>query len=588
MVAHGAEQPGGSEQPAPSEEPGEPREQGVGEPAPEAGPWPLPDLVDVGMYLTDEQGRIIQVNAAAEKLLSRTAAEFFGRDAHELLHRDAHGLTIPRAQCPMLQSFLGASTGRGRGWFERGDGAAVPISWLVTPCRIEGSRAGAIVLFHESATIDETQWQESGTSAPRSELDRLALLAETTTLLTSTLVIEESVRRLERLVVPRLADWLVVDLLDENGDVQRLSVVGEKNGELAHLAELEGPMPPVREESTLPLSRALRGVASTVVSPADYERPPDSGIAVAQRELFQATGMHSAAIAPIRGLREVIGALTLGRSTRPEPFQARDLSLLNDIARRAGLALDNARLFQRQRRIAETMQRHLLPRLPGIPGVQMTVRYLPSPEASQVGGDWYDAFVLPDGTTALAIGDVVGHDLDAAAGMAQVRNMLRAYAWASRESPSVVVDRLDQALQHATDASMATLIFARLERMDSGGWRLSMTNAGHPPPLLVDHDGRVEYLDDRHDLLLGTGISAQRTDSVVTLPPRSTLVFYTDGLIECPGRSLDEGLARLSRNAAALAHRPLDVFCDLLLSRVRPAGNEDDVAVLALRLPRSG
>ncbi|RKN40065.1 SpoIIE family protein phosphatase [Streptomyces hoynatensis] len=562
----------------------------AGEPGAGAeSPPPLPDLVDAGMYLVDDRGRIIQVNSAAEKLLARTADELLGQDAHELLHRDARGQTIPRAQCAMMQSFLGASTGRGQGWFERGDGSPLPMSWLVTPCRAGAGRTGAMVLFHESTPLDGAQWQESGTSAPRSELDRLALLAETTTLLTSTLVIDETVQRLEQLVVPRLADWVVVDLINEGGEVQRASVVGHQEGHLVHLTELEGPMPPVPEESPLPLPRALRGAASTVASPSDYERSPDSGIAVAQRELFRATGMHSAAIAPIRGLREVIGALTLGRSTRPEEFRTRDLSLLNDIARRAGLALDNARLFQRQRRIAETMQRHLLPRLPGVPGVQMTVRYLPSPEASQVGGDWYDAFVLPDGVAALAIGDVVGHDLDAAAGMAQVRNMLRAYAWAAQEPPSVIVDRLDQAMQHATDASMATLIFARLERRaEVGDWCLTWTNAGHPPPMLVHHDGRVEFLDGGHDILLGTGISTRRTDASLALPPRSTLVFYTDGLIESPGHSLDAGLLRLSRTAASLAHRPLDAFCDLMLSRVRPADNEDDVAVLALRLPHSG
>lgn len=186
-------------------------------------------------------------------------------------------------------------------------------------------------------------------------------------------------------------------------------------------------------------------------------------------------------MAPIRGVREVLGALTLGRAGRAEAFTADDLPLLEDICRRAGLALDNARLYERQRTVAETMQRHLLPQLPHVPGLEMYARYLAAPDASQVGGDWYDAFVLPDGATALAVGDVVGHDLDAAAGMAQLRNVLRAYAWSQEEPPSVIVSQLDRAAVHITDVTMATLVFARLSREDDGRWTLEWTNAGHPP-----------------------------------------------------------------------------------------------------------
>ncbi|MFK4107099.1 PP2C family protein-serine/threonine phosphatase, partial [Streptomyces sp. NPDC019531] len=269
----------------------------------------------------------------------------------------------------------------------------------------------------------------------------------------------------------------------------------------------------------------------------------------------------------------------------PTDFTTADLPLIEDIARRAGLALDNARLYQRQRKVAETMQNHLLPQMPRVPGLQMTARYLPAPDASQVGGDWYDAFSLSDGATALAVGDVVGHDLEAAAGMAQLRNMLRAYAWAHQEPPSRIVDRLDEALLHITDVTMATMILARVEATDDGHWELSWTNAGHPPPLLIRHDGLAEYLTDGHGILLGTGVRTPRTVATASLPPGSTLLLYTDGLIEAPGHALDEGLQRLRRHAAALAHRPLTSFTDQLLRRVRHVTNDDDVALLAVRTP---
>lgn len=553
--------------------------------APVTAPAEGLEAIGTGAYLVDEQGRILAVNALAEQLLDRPAADLLGQDAHDLLHRDAHGQPLPRSQCNMRQAFHAGRTEQApEDYFARGDGSLLAISWLITPFDLAGHENTTLVLFHAPRPAEaDARPEPAPTLLP--ELERLALLAATTTQLTSTLDVEEALRRLVTLVVPRLADWAIVDLITERDEVWRTVVVEADGGDLVRHDELQGPMPPIPEESPMPLSRALRGVASTLAGPQTYQGPPDSGIAVEQRRLFEATGVHSAAIAPIRSTRAVLGALTLGRAKQPGEFHTTDLPLLEDIARRAGLALDNARLYQRQRKVAETMQNHLLPQMPRVPGLQMTVRYLPAPDASQVGGDWYDAFSLSDGATALAVGDVVGHDLEAAAGMAQVRNMLRAYAWALHEPPSQIVARLDEAVMHITDVAMATLILARVEAADDGHWRLSWTNAGHPPPLLISHDGLAEYLTGGHGILLGTGARRPRADATVLLPPGSTLLLYTDGLIEEPGHTLDEGLHRLRRHAAALAHRPLASFTDLLLRRVRPAANDDDVALLALRTP---
>lgn len=552
---------------------------------PAAGPTEVLEAIGTAAYIVDEEGHVIAVNTHAEQLLVRPAAEFLGRDAHDLLHRDAHGHLLPRSRCSMRQAFHAGHTAQTEGdYFECGDGSLLPVSWLITPYDVDGREVGTLVLIH-APRPPETEAGPAVAAQAMPELERLALLAETTTRLTSTLDVEETLRRLVALVVPRLADWVVVDLITERDEVWRTAVVHTEDDTLVPHEDLQGPMPPVPEESPMPLSRALRGVASTLAGPETYQREPDSGIAVEQRRLFEATGIRSAAIAPIRSTRAVLGALTLGRTKDPVDFTTADLPLIEDIARRAGLALDNARLYQRQRKVAETMQNHLLPQMPRVPGLQMTARYLPSPDASQVGGDWYDAFSLSDGATALAVGDVVGHDLEAAAGMAQLRNMLRAYAWAHQEAPSRIVARLDAAVMHITDVTMATMIFARLEERDDGHWELTWTNAGHPPPLLISHDGLAHYLTDGHGILLGTGVNAPRTDASALIPPGSTLLLYTDGLIEAPGRSLDEGLQSLSRHAAALAHRPLASFTDQVLRRVRNVRNDDDVALLAVRAP---
>ncbi|MFD3613110.1 SpoIIE family protein phosphatase [Streptomyces atroolivaceus] len=541
--------------------------------------------VQTAVVVVDDSGLIVSANGTAQGMLGRSFEELVGQDSHDLLHRDSHGHATPRTRCQLRNAILAGRTEHGDSeWFARGDGTLVRLSWLVAPCS-GPERTGALVLLYESnpGVSDEGV---SEVPAPLTELDRLTLLAETTTQLTSTLNVDEALRRLTALTVPRLGDWAVIDLLTEQDEVRRALVTEHKDGILVEREDLQGPMPPVPQESPMPLSRALRGAASSLAGPATYQGPPDSGIAVEQRRLFTETGMHSAVIAPIRGLRDVLGALTLGRSKRPGAFTAADLPLLEDITRRAGLALDNARLYQRQRKVAETMQRHLLPQLPTVPGVNMAVRYVPAPHASSVGGDWYDAFALTDSTHALAIGDVVGHDLDAAAGMAQVRNMLRAFTWSRPEAlPSAVVTQLDNALKHVAEVPMATMILATLALGDDKLWQLRWTNAGHPPPLLVSHDGRTRYLTEAHGILLGTGMIRPRPDAVTVLPPRTTVLLYTDGLVESPHHSIDHGLDRLRRHAASLAHRPLDSFCDLLLEQVRPDDNDDDVAMLALRTP---
>ncbi|WP_406258165.1 SpoIIE family protein phosphatase [Streptomyces chartreusis] len=418
-----------------------------------------------------------------------------------------------------------------------------------------------------------------------SELERLALLADTTAQLISNNDVDEALNRVVALVLPRLADWAVIDLITESDDVARYLVVHADAEGLTVREDLQGPMPPVSDASLMPLSRALRGVASNLAGPQTYEGAPDSGIAVEQRKLFQVTGIKTAAIAPIRGPWEVLGALTLGRSDESEAFTTRDLALLEDIARRIGLALENARHYQRQRQVAETMQRYLLPQLPHLPGVGMTARYLSAPDASYVGGDWYDAFRLPGGDTALVIGDVVGHDLEAAAGMAQLRNMIRAFTWSQDQPTHRIVQHLNEAMTQITDVRMATMILARLAVDAAGAWQLRWSSAGHPPPLLVRRDGLTRYLTEANGLLLGMTPSHPRSEAHLTLPAASTLVFYTDGLIESRRQPLDMGLENLRRHAASLAHRDLDAFADQLLQRSRPHDNDDDVALLAVRLP---
>jgi serine phosphatase RsbU (regulator of sigma subunit) len=245
---------------------------------------------------------------------------------------------------------------------------------------------------------------------------------------------------------------------------------------------------------------------------------------------------------------------------------------------------DNARLYQQQIQVAVALQRSMLSPLPDLGNFEAAARYIPAAAAAAVGGDWYDAFTLPDGSTALVIGDVVGHDIEAAAGMGQVRNLLRALAVDRAESPGNLLRRLDRIAVHLQVASTTTCIYSVLEHAATGLARLRFANAGHPSPLLITADGNARYLDTPDHMLLGLGLDQERSTTLVDLPAGSTLLLYTDGLVEHRGHSIDDGLERLCELSASLAAQPLQQLCDALIGQLA-AEPRDDVCLLALRTP---
>ncbi|RRQ74857.1 DNA-binding protein [Streptomyces griseofuscus] len=409
---------------------------------------------------------------------------------------------------------------------------------------------------------------------------RLRLLADVSRALASGLDAQESLRRLARLVVPQLADACVVDVVEGEG-VRRLMVT-DRDTERA-LRVLSGGLLPGPDDSACALAKVLRGAGPVVVT--DFGEPgPGDPLRAAQWSLYRALGAHSALIVPMRVRRQGLGALTFVRRTGAPAFDEQEQALAADLGHRAALALDNARLYALQEHTAEQLQLSLLPDLTGLGHLQLATRYLAARERAEVGGDWYDAFPLLDGSAILAIGDVVGHDLAAAVRMGQLRNMLRALAYDSGDDPAGIMCRLDKVMQGLTSIELVTAVIARIETPDAGPWRLTWTNAGHLPPLLAQPDGRTLLLEEGHAPILGVDPALARETATVTLPPGATLLLYTDGLVERPGEDIGRGLTRLRQHAAALAREPLAVFLDELLTRMSDVQN-DDVAVLALRVP---
>ncbi|WP_329172087.1 PP2C family protein-serine/threonine phosphatase [Streptomyces sp. NBC_01477] len=281
----------------------------------------------------------------------------------------------------------------------------------------------------------------------------------------------------------------------------------------------------------------------------------------------------------------VYGNLCLSGKNDGTPFTDDDQALLTALASAASVSIENARLYERLKYTTEQFQRRMLPELPDLGPIEVRARYQPASELPKLGGDWYDVLVLPDGVPCLVVGDVTGHDPGVAPVMGQFRNMLRALAHDRVGPPGVIVAKLDDVVATLGDPPAATLVLGRLEQWRQGEYTFHWTNAGHPPPLLIAEDGTVRYLaPPRHGIPIGVDTRLPRPDHQHPLPPGSTLLLFTDGLIERRGQDIDEGLRALAEQASALATAPLDVLCDEVIANHGQVF-DDDVAVLVVRLP---
>lgn len=325
---------------------------------------------------------------------------------------------------------------------------------------------------------------------------------------------------------------------------------------------------------------------------------PDRAAGLALTE--EMAGVHSSAgrsawaVMPMTVGDELLGSLAISWID-DHAFTDADLELLEGLAAQCAQTLARLRAREAERtataaaqRLSETLQRSLLTSPPSPDVLRITVRYQPAAQEAQVGGDWYDAFVTAAGSTLLVVGDVNGHDQAAAATMGQLRNLLRGMAYDSDDSPAVLLSRLDGAMAGLDIGTLATAVLARVEQSSSdrvrGVRRLRWSNAGHLPPLLRGPDGSVVVLEAEPDLLLGFDAGAARSERVVELTTGSTLLLFTDGLVERRGVGLDVGVRRLVEALSVHGGGDAEVLCDELLAAVGPGGNDDDIALLVLRI----
>ena len=409
----------------------------------------------------------------------------------------------------------------------------------------------------------------------RERTRELQFLADASRILTASLDSEATLRSIARLAVPRLADMCITSQAESDGQVRRVEVVHAEPSKEQRLRKLLERYP-FNAIASEPTATVLRTGQSLLVPEISEEWIRGLGEHSEELSVARMLGSTSLIIVPLVARGRTLGVIAFLTAESNRQYTRDDLALAEELARRAALAIDNARLYEQERRIAETLQRSLLPqRLPLIPGLAAAARYLAaSPEA--VGGDWYDLFPLPRGTVGLVMGDVAGRGVRVAALMAELRSALRAYA-VEGYSPAEVMQRLALLIEPGEMATLVYLIF------DPATQTVRFTNAGHPPPLAVAPDGRASYLEGGAPPLGALRMPSYHEQSA-QLWPGTTLLLYTDGLIEVRGASIDDGLARLHHAVASAPAEDLDELVDRVLGEVtrgRPGG--DDVALLALR-----
>ncbi len=364
-------------------------------------------------------------------------------------------------------------------------------------------------------------------------------------------------------VVAETADWGAVAMVNERGRVEQLHVAATDPALRDAAEELEGL--PTTWFTRAPAVRAALRPEADPAQPYPIDRESLAGRTTRdQLAVLERLGLGTALVVPLRARERPLGVIMLVR--RGASFAPEHVATAGHVAHLAGLSLENVRLFERERTVALTLQRRLLPEVPHVDGLDVAATYLPAQHPAEVGGDWFDVLALPDGATGLAVGDVVGHDMSAAASMGQLRSVLRSYAW-SGEPAGRVIERLDELVRGLGMADVATCVYLRL-----ADGHLEYSRAGHPSPAVLLPTGAVRTLDGGLRTPVGvrslTSVTAQ---AEADLPVGATLVAYSDGLVERRDRGLREGLLALHvALAAAPAGAGAGAIRDHLIDALAP------------------
>ncbi|MCD7441095.1 SpoIIE family protein phosphatase [Streptomyces lincolnensis] len=540
----------------------------------------------IGLVVLDTDLRYVSVNPALERINGIPAEDHVGRTIHEILPQidadavEAAAREVLRTGTPLVDRHTFGRT------------PADPDrehAWTISFYRLED--ALGTVLGVAGSVVDVTEQHRAAVEAEVARR-RLALVADATTRIGTTLDLERTARELAAVAVPELADVAAVDLLEavvqgrpstlgpaEAALIRALAVEADRVPDALRAADPPGEV--ARYAADRLVTECVRGGQPVLVARVEAEDLPRIARSPEAAKLLERAGVHSYLAVPLIARGEVLGSLDLKRTRNPVPFSEDDVLLARELASRAALQIDNARWYQNARDTALTLQRSLLPSHPPvIGGLEVASRYQPAGATAEVGGDWFDVIPLDGGKTALVVGDVMGSGINAAATMGRLRTATTTLASLDLD-PARLLEHLDR-ITEGLDHSIATCVYA-VHDPRLGQCRIA--NAGHLPPARLRPGHPPELLDLPTGAPLGVGGVAFST-TTVDLAPGDRLVLYTDGLVETRQHPLDE---RLDALLALLdgPDRPLEEVCDLLLRTLHQPDNSDDVALLIARVQTS-
>jgi PAS domain S-box-containing protein len=519
----------------------------------------------------DRDGIIRSWNVAAERMFGWPADEAIGKPMRALVippefreRHDERRMSLVEAEGPVATSTFEVE-------FERRDGSRFPAEATVSKVDVRGEIlvAGFVRDVTERRRRQEEREALLREQAARAEAERVAEMVSGMQLLVDAALAHRTLKAILSDLVVRVRGVLDADAaaiyLTEEGERLSLRATSDERGETAASSE------PLAFGEGFAGTVALEREPMLAQDPTPEELPYP---ALRELQIDSMIGMPLLAEGAAAGVLVVCAAA-------PRHFTADDLSLLRLAADRVALAIDHARVYEREHRIAETLQRSLLPdRLPRLPGLSVAARYLPAAAEAEVGGDWYDVLSIPGGSVGLVMGDVAGKGLTAASMVGRLRSALRAYALEGHP-PARVVQQLNRLIwTEADESQMATLLYVVIDPSDG---QVRWVNAGHLPPLLVVGEGLPHFLEGGASVPLGVLPFPQFEEVGVRVDPGSTVVLYTDGLVERPGEHIDRGMERLASLVRDASVDP-EELCDHLLRELVPGGGApDDVALLTLR-----
>ncbi|MEK9520787.1 SpoIIE family protein phosphatase [Streptomyces venezuelae] len=538
----------------------------------------------VGIAVLDTQLRFLRVNPALEAMNGLPQAAHIGRRLVEIL---------PDVNAPDMERSMRRALDEGRPVLDSRRTGRTPADpdhdhvWSGSYVRLEDADGRPIGL---AATLIDITAQQRAQLEAEAGRRHLALVNEATLKIGTSLDLERTAQELADVAVPDLADVVTVDVLESlaaDGEPGAGLVGGATLRRLAKAPLTGSPvaaaLAPLGRTldfpASAPYARALGDRRAYVVSEFDERAvEPAAGHSSTPAELLR-LGVHSFIMTPLLARGVVLGLATFYRTRPVGPFTKDEVDLAGELAARAAVCVDNARLYSREHDTATVLQRSMLPQhITPPPGIEVAHRYLPASDVNEVGGDWYDVVDLKDGRAVLVIGDVMGHGTPAAAVMGRLSATVRALARLDLAADEMC-HQLEAALRDLAEPMIATFLCVVV---DPATGRCGITRAGHPPPAAVLPDGTVRLLDVPPGLPLGVG-GVDFTTTEVTLPLGSVLVLYTDGLVESRSSDIDARLTELTELLAAPVPS-LPALCDRLLTHLVPASADDDIALLAARV----